>query len=109
MNAPLKALEEMIRLTSPFPESVTVKDWKATGRKVIGWFNPYIPEEIIHAGGMLPFEVTGNNEPVQMQGAEAHIYSTSCSKIRTCWQLQLDGFFEMIESSPAYKGRKNSK
>jgi benzoyl-CoA reductase/2-hydroxyglutaryl-CoA dehydratase subunit BcrC/BadD/HgdB len=97
MNAPLKALDEMIRLTSPFPESVTVKDWRATGRKVIGWYNPYIPEEIIHAGGMLPFEVTGNNEPVQMQGAEAHMHSNSCSKIRTCWQLQLDGQYTFLD------------
>jgi len=86
-----------MRLTSPFPESVAVKEWKATGRKVIGWFNPYIPEEIIHAGGMLPFEVTGNNDPVQMQGAEAHIYSNSCSKIRTCWQLQLDGKYNFLD------------
>jgi benzoyl-CoA reductase/2-hydroxyglutaryl-CoA dehydratase subunit BcrC/BadD/HgdB len=97
MNAPLKALDEMIRLTSPFPESVTVKDWRATGRKVIGWYNPYVPEEIIHAGGMLPFEVTGNNEPIQMQGAEAHMHSNSCSKIRTCWQLQLDGKYSFLD------------
>jgi len=97
MNTPLKALNEMIRLTSPFPESVTVKDWKATGRKVIGWFNPYIPEEIIHAAGMLPFEVTGNNEPVQMQGAEAQIYSNSCSKIRTCWQMALNGNYKFLD------------
>jgi benzoyl-CoA reductase/2-hydroxyglutaryl-CoA dehydratase subunit BcrC/BadD/HgdB len=97
MNTPLKALDEMIRLTSPFPESVAVKDWKASGRKVIGWFNPYIPEEIIHAAGMLPFEVTGNNEPVQMQGAEAHIFANSCSKIRTCWQLQLDGKYAFLD------------
>jgi benzoyl-CoA reductase/2-hydroxyglutaryl-CoA dehydratase subunit BcrC/BadD/HgdB len=97
MNAPLKALDEMIRLTSPFPESVTVKNWRATGRKVIGWFNPYVPEEIIHAGGMLPFEVTGNNEPIQMQGAEAHMHSNSCSKIRTCWQLQLDGKYNFLD------------
>jgi benzoyl-CoA reductase/2-hydroxyglutaryl-CoA dehydratase subunit BcrC/BadD/HgdB len=97
VNTSFKALDEMIRLTSPFPESITVKDWKAMGRKVIGWFNPYIPEEIIHAAGMLPFEVTGNNEPVEMQGAEAHIYSNSCSKIRTCWQLQLDGKYNFLD------------
>jgi hypothetical protein len=42
MNAPLNALNEMQRLTSPFPESVAVKEWKASGGKVIGWFNPYI-------------------------------------------------------------------
>jgi benzoyl-CoA reductase/2-hydroxyglutaryl-CoA dehydratase subunit BcrC/BadD/HgdB len=97
MNAPLKTLNEMQRLTSPFPESVTVKEWKATGRFVIGWYNPYVPEEIIHAAGMLPFEVTGDNEPVQMHGAEAHIYSNSCSKIRTCWQLQLDGKYSFLD------------
>jgi len=98
MNAPLKALNEMQRLTSPFPESVAVKEWKATtGRFVIGWYNPYVPEEIIHAAGMLPFEVTGDNEPVQMQGAEAHIYSNSCSKVRTCWQLGLDGKYDFLD------------
>jgi benzoyl-CoA reductase/2-hydroxyglutaryl-CoA dehydratase subunit BcrC/BadD/HgdB len=98
MNAPLKTLNEMQRLTSPFPESVAVKEWKATkGRFVIGWYNPYVPEEIIHAAGMLPFEVTGDNEPVQMQGAEAHIYSNSCSKIRTCWQLGLDGKYSFLD------------
>jgi benzoyl-CoA reductase/2-hydroxyglutaryl-CoA dehydratase subunit BcrC/BadD/HgdB len=97
MNASLQTVNEMQRLTSPFPESVTVKEWKATGRFVIGWFNPYVPEEIIHAAGMLPFEVTGDNEPVQMQGAEAHMYSNSCSKIRTCWQMQLDGKYKFLD------------
>lgn len=97
MKTPFNALNEMMRLTSPFPESVTVKDWRTAGRKVIGWFNPYIPEEIIHAAGMLPFEVTGNNEPVLMQGAERHIHSNSCSKIRTCWQLQLDGQYNFLD------------
>jgi benzoyl-CoA reductase/2-hydroxyglutaryl-CoA dehydratase subunit BcrC/BadD/HgdB len=97
MNAPLNALGEMQKLTSPFPESVIVKEWREKGRKVIGWYNPYVPEEIIDAAGMLPFEVTGDNEPVQMQGAEAHIYSNSCSKVRTCWQLGLDGKYNFLD------------
>jgi len=97
VNTPFNALNEMIRLTSPFPESVAVKDWKAAGRKVLGWVNPYVPEEIICAAGMLPFQVTGNNEPVQMQGAEAYILSNSCSYIRTCWQLQLDGKYGFLD------------
>jgi benzoyl-CoA reductase/2-hydroxyglutaryl-CoA dehydratase subunit BcrC/BadD/HgdB len=87
----------MIRLTSPFPESVAVKDWKASGGKVIGWVNQYVPLEIIHAAGMLPIQVTGDNEPVQMQGAEAHILSNTCSYIRTCWQLQLNGKYGFLD------------
>jgi benzoyl-CoA reductase/2-hydroxyglutaryl-CoA dehydratase subunit BcrC/BadD/HgdB len=97
MNAPLKALGEMQRLTSPFPESIAVKDWKAQGRKVIGWVNPYVPEEIIRAAGMLPFQVTGDNEPVQMQGAEPYMFSNTCSYIRTCWQLQRDGKYGFLD------------
>jgi benzoyl-CoA reductase/2-hydroxyglutaryl-CoA dehydratase subunit BcrC/BadD/HgdB len=97
MSASLQTLNEMQRLTSPFPESVTVKDWKASGGKVIGWVNPYVPEEILYAAGMLPFQLSGNNEPVQMQGAEAHIYSNTCSYIRTCWQLQLDGKYGFLD------------
>jgi benzoyl-CoA reductase subunit C len=97
MSTPFKALDEMIRLTSPFPESVAVKDWKAAGGKVFGWVNPFVPEEILHAAGVLPFHVTGNNEPVQMQGAEAHILSNTCSYIRTCWQLQLDGKYKFLD------------
>jgi benzoyl-CoA reductase/2-hydroxyglutaryl-CoA dehydratase subunit BcrC/BadD/HgdB len=46
---------------------------------------------------MLPFQVTGDNEPVQMQGAEAYIYSNTCSYIRTCWQLQLDGKYGFLD------------
>jgi benzoyl-CoA reductase subunit C len=97
MNAPLQALTEMQRLTSPFPESIAVKDWKATGHKVIGWVNPYVPEEIIRAAGMLPFQVTGDNEGVQMQGAEGYMFANSCSYIRTCWQLQLDGKYGFLD------------
>jgi benzoyl-CoA reductase/2-hydroxyglutaryl-CoA dehydratase subunit BcrC/BadD/HgdB len=97
MSTPLKALSEMQRLTSPFPGSIAIKEWKASGRKVIGWVNPYVPEEIVHAAGMLPFQVAGENEPVQMQGAEAYIYANSCSYIRTCWQLQLDGKYGFLD------------
>jgi benzoyl-CoA reductase/2-hydroxyglutaryl-CoA dehydratase subunit BcrC/BadD/HgdB len=32
-----------------------------------------------------------------MQGAERYIYSNSCSKIRTCWQLQLDGKWSFLD------------
>lgn len=95
--APLQALSEMQRLTSPFAESVAVKEWKASGRKVIGWINPYVPEEIIYAAGMLPFQISGDNEPVQMQGAEAYMHSNTCSYIRTAWQMKLDGKYGFLD------------
>ena len=46
MKTPLKALSEMIRLTSPSPESVTVKDWKDRARRIIGVAYLAVPEEM---------------------------------------------------------------
>jgi len=97
MNAPLNALTEMQRLTSPFAESITVQQWKAKNRKVIGWIYPYLPEEIIHAGGMLPFKIGGDNQPVDMQATEAQIWANTCSFARTSWQLALDGRFDFLD------------
>jgi len=31
------------------------RSWKEQGKKVVGWICPYVPEELIHAAGMLPF------------------------------------------------------
>lgn len=40
------------------------KAWKArTGGKVLGYYEPYMPEEIVYAAGMLPIRLFGNHEP----------------------------------------------
>ena len=49
----MKALEELTRLSQTPFESAVVEHRKE-GKKVIGFFCPYVPEEIIYAGGMLP-------------------------------------------------------
>jgi len=63
MNNQLKALNEMRRLTSPFPESTFVKDWKAQGKRVIGYVGPAVPEEMIHAARMLPCVSVATTNP----------------------------------------------
>ena len=67
----------MIRLTSPFPESVTVKAGKTRPRRIIGVAYLAVPEEIIHAAEMLPFRVSGDNEPLPMELAEASSFPTT--------------------------------
>ncbi|MCK7466706.1 MAG: hypothetical protein MZU91_00210 [Desulfosudis oleivorans] len=37
-----------------------VRQWKEEGRQVVGFTCSYVPEEIIHAGGMLPFRSGGS-------------------------------------------------
>lgn len=58
-----QALSEFSSITADPYKSVT--EWKArTGKKVIGVFPMWIPEEIIHAAGMLPVVMWRSNEPV---------------------------------------------
>lgn len=51
-------------------------------QKVIGWVCIYVPEEIIYAGGMLPFRVIGGEGKTEQ--ADAYLYSNICSFIRSC-------------------------
>ncbi len=40
------------------------RNWKKrTGRKVFGYYEPYMPEEIVYAAGMLPVRLLSQHEP----------------------------------------------
>jgi benzoyl-CoA reductase/2-hydroxyglutaryl-CoA dehydratase subunit BcrC/BadD/HgdB len=97
MNTPFKTLSEMIRLTSPFPESVTVKAWKADARKIIGLAYLAVPEEVIHAAGMLPFRLSGDNAPLPMQLAESYVLFNQCGVTKGLWQQVLEGKYAFLD------------
>jgi benzoyl-CoA reductase subunit C len=71
------------------PEFPTVKSWKESGRKVVGHFQVYFPEELVHALGMLPVKVRG--APVEMRQADSHFGSYLCSILRSSLEVALDG------------------
>jgi benzoyl-CoA reductase/2-hydroxyglutaryl-CoA dehydratase subunit BcrC/BadD/HgdB len=107
MKTSLKALNEMIRLTSPFPESITVKAWKDRARRIIGVAYLAVPEEIIHAAEMLPFRVSGDNEPLPTQLADSQLLPNNCSVMRGIWQQVLEdkyAFLDGMVNSPVCDG-----
>jgi benzoyl-CoA reductase/2-hydroxyglutaryl-CoA dehydratase subunit BcrC/BadD/HgdB len=109
MKTSLKALNEMIRLTSPFPESLTVKDWKARAKRIIGVAYLAVPEEIIHAAEMLPFRVSGDNEPLPMELADSQLLPNNCSVLRGIWQQVLEdkyAFLDGMVNSPVCDGMR---
>lgn len=75
---------------SDFP---TVRRWRDGGGKVVGHFQVYFPEEIAHAGGLLPFKVRG--APVESTKADSHFGSYLCSIIKTSLELALSGRVEL--------------
>jgi benzoyl-CoA reductase subunit C len=71
------------------PSFPTIHAWKDSGRKVLGHFQVYFPEELAHAAGMLPVKVRG--APVEMRLADSHFGSYLCSILRSSLEVALDG------------------
>ena len=97
MSDTLQTLEEIKRASSPFPESTSIEAWKEQGKKVVGWVCIYVPEEIIHAAGMLPFRITGDNEELELKKAEAYLYINTCSFARTGFELAIEGQLDFLD------------
>jgi benzoyl-CoA reductase subunit C len=71
----------------------TVRRWREGGGRVIGHFQVYFPEEIAHAGGLLPFKVRG--APVEPTQADSRFGSYLCSIIKTSLELALSKRVEL--------------
>ncbi len=67
----------------------TVAKWRDQGGKVLGHFQVYFPEEIVHAAGMLPVKIHGGN--IQPDQADSRFGSYLCSIIKTSLEFALSG------------------
>lgn len=85
----------------------TVRRWRESGGKVVGHFQVYFPEEIVHAAGMLPFKVRGAQiEAVQ---ADSRFGSYLCSILKTSLELALSKRveFDMFVTQPICDAARN--
>ncbi len=91
----MKASEDLIQL-SITPFNSAVMDYKKRGRKVIGFFCSYVPEEIIYAGGMLPYRIrpTGCMETTS---ADAYMSRLNCTFARSCLEFMSKGVFDFLD------------
>lgn len=71
----------------------TVTAWREAGGKVIGHFQVYFPEELVHALGMLPVKLHG--APIEAMQAESRFGSYLCSILKTSLELQLSNRLEL--------------
>jgi benzoyl-CoA reductase subunit C len=85
----------------------TVRRWREAGGKVVGHFQVYFPEEIVHAAGLLPFKVRG--APIEARQAEARFGSYLCSILKTSLELALSQRvpMEMFVSHPICDAARN--
>lgn len=102
MNQPIfetwqnKPLDEVLHLCRDLLEDMdfpTVRRWRDAGRKVVGHFQVYFPEEIAHAVGILPFKLRG--APLEPRNADSRFGSYLCSIIKTSLELVLGNHIEL--------------
>jgi len=94
---------EMLEDTT-FP---TVRRWREAGGKVIGHFQVYFPEEIVHAAGLLPVKIRGAQ--VEAMQADSRFGSYLCSILKTSLELALSGRLqlEMFVTHPICDAARN--
>ena len=71
----------------------TLKRWRERGGKIIGHFQVNFPEEIVHAGGLLPFKVRG--APIESIHADSRFGSYLCSILKSSLELALNRTIEL--------------
>jgi benzoyl-CoA reductase subunit C len=90
---PLDEILYMCRELVEDPSFPTVRKWREHGGKVVGHFQVYFPEEIVHAAGMLPVKVRG--APLDATLADSHFGSYLCSILKTSLEISLNGDLSM--------------
>lgn len=95
----LEAIFETCREMFQDPTFAAVRRWKAAhpGRKAIGCFPVYVPEEIIHAAGMLPVSLFGGGNMIEIDHADSRIQSFICSISRSTLELGLTGRLDVFD------------
>jgi bzd-type benzoyl-CoA reductase N subunit len=93
----LPTLERFRELNATFPKTSAILDYKNKGGKVFGWLCTYVPEEILHAAGILPIRITGSTQETELDDGNAYLYVNSCSFSRSCLQLGLRKDYEFLD------------
>jgi benzoyl-CoA reductase/2-hydroxyglutaryl-CoA dehydratase subunit BcrC/BadD/HgdB len=67
-----------------------------TGRKAVGCFPLYTPDELIYAAGMLPVGMWGSDTPIQL--ATKYLQSFCCSVMKANLELGMRGAYDMLSA-----------
>jgi benzoyl-CoA reductase subunit C len=73
-----------------------VAAWKAKGGKVVGFYCSDMPEQVIHAAGMLPFRMrgTGNSDYTL---SDAILSRFNCTFVRSALNLAMGGRYAFLD------------
>lgn len=74
---------------------------KQDGAKVVGYFCPHVPEELILAGGMIPLRLAFGGEVAPAAAGEEYLKPYSCPYARCCLGYRLEGkneYYKLVDA-----------
>ncbi|MBI9077969.1 MAG: 2-hydroxyacyl-CoA dehydratase [Desulfatibacillum sp.] len=78
------------------------------GRKVMGYLCSYVPEEILHAAGFIPYRLRA----VESQGTDKgdrYFSALNCSFVRHCFDKAVRGDFDFLDGVIFFNGCDHSR
>ncbi len=78
-------------ITNPY-----ITKWLAEGKKVLGYYCTYIPDELLYAANLLPYRIraTGNTET---NLADVYMVRFTCSFVRATFDMALRGIYDFLD------------
>ncbi len=78
-----------------------INGWRKAGKKLLGYFCSYIPEEIMHAANILPIRVRAAGCTDTPMG-DAYLISTACSFTRCCLEAANRNEYAYLDGMVSY-------
>ena len=82
-------------------EPARLAEARKKGHKVVGYFGPYVPEELILAAGMLPVHLAFGGEPEPASAGEDFLKPYSCAYARSCLgyrKLSINPYYSAVDA-----------
>jgi bzd-type benzoyl-CoA reductase N subunit len=91
----MSTLEELTGIAGDLVNPA-LKAWKEEGKKVVGYFCSYVPEEVLYAADILPYRVRASG-CTETSLADAYMSHLNCTFMRSCLQYALEGKYEFLD------------
>jgi benzoyl-CoA reductase subunit C len=91
----MTALQELASLSHD-TANLTIQNWKRRGKKVVGFFCCYVPEEILYAADILPIRMRATS-CTDTALADVYMSHLNCTYIRSCLQFILEGRYGFLD------------
>jgi len=93
----MNILDRFREVNDIFPKTTEILEHKRQGKKVFGWLCTYVPEEILHAAGILPVRITGYSQEMELEDGNAYLYINNCSFSRSCLQMGIREEYDFLD------------